>query len=80
MNSNNTHSTLFRYETLQKSTTLHQQPLFHPLQIDSTPSEEMLIIEYLECFQLNGFSIHIDENAPIGKKLTLRAIPFRYFF
>jgi DNA mismatch repair protein PMS2 len=66
----------FRFEGLQKSTTIHQQPLLIPKVVETSAAEEIAIIENLPCFEANGFKLKIDEEAPPGKKVKLCAVPF----
>ena len=66
----------FRYETLQRSTTLHKQRLFCPLQLDVTASEEAIIKSHLAVFAHNGFEIAVDESRPLGAQLTVSQVPF----
>jgi DNA mismatch repair ATPase MutL len=65
-----------RFETLQRTTVIHQQPLIMPLLLEATASEEIVISENLETFENNGFKIQIDENAISGRKIKLLSVPF----
>jgi len=66
----------FNYETLQRTTVLHQQPLVRPLPLELTAGEEMVVIDYLDVFAKNGFTFHVDPNAPATRKLKLLSLPF----
>jgi DNA mismatch repair protein PMS2 len=65
-----------RFETLQRTTVIHQQPLIMPLLLEATASEEIVISDNLETFENNGFKIQIDENAISGRKIKLLSVPF----
>lgn len=66
----------FRFENLQEHTTIHQQPLIHPLILELSAAEEMSILENIQVFEYNGFKISIDEDSPPGKKISIVSIPF----
>jgi DNA mismatch repair protein PMS2 len=66
----------YNYETLQKTTVLHQQPLVLPMPLEVTAGEEMVIMDHLEVFQKNGISFQISPDAPATKKLKIVALPF----
>ncbi|OQS04853.1 mismatch repair endonuclease PMS2, partial [Thraustotheca clavata] len=66
----------YRFETLQKTTTLHQQPLVQPMAMELTAVEEMTILEHLPIFEKQGFHFAIDATAPVTKKLKLISLPF----
>ena len=66
----------YRFENLQISTTIHQQPLIVPQVIETTAAEEMIISENIAAFEANGFKLKFDESAVSGKRLLLQAVPF----
>ena len=66
----------FNFEKLQRETVLHQQPLISPLVVEATASEEVVIAEYTEVFEANGFRLSIDPLAEPSKKVKLMAVPF----
>ncbi|KDO31448.1 hypothetical protein SPRG_04063 [Saprolegnia parasitica CBS 223.65] len=66
----------FRFETLQKSTVLHQQPLVRPLRLEVTAVEEMTILEHMAIFEKQGFHFSVHHEAPVTQKLHLTALPF----
>lgn len=35
-----------------------------------------MVCEHLEVFRANGFALDVDEDAPAGRRLRLRAVPF----
>ena len=61
---------------LERSTTLHRQPLISPLCLECTPSEEALIIANTNIFAANGFQLNIDENSPPGRKIKVLTLPY----
>ncbi|OQR98480.1 hypothetical protein ACHHYP_08612 [Achlya hypogyna] len=66
----------FRFETLQRATVLHQQPLVRPLRLELTAVEEMTVLEHLSVFEKQGFHFAVDASAPATEKLRLTAVPF----
>lgn len=65
----------FNYETLQKETTLYNQKLVIPQQLELTAVSEMILIDNLEVFEKNGFKFRIDHDAEPTKKVQLTAKP-----
>ena len=49
-----------RFEALQRSTVIHQQPLIAPLVVETSASEELVIMENIITFEANGFRMSID--------------------
>ena len=49
-----------RFEALQRSTVIHQQPLIAPLVVETSASEELVIMENVATFEANGFKMSID--------------------
>lgn len=45
----------YRFEMLQKSTSIKQQPLISPMRVEVTAANELLILENLQVFKANGF-------------------------
>ncbi|TMW55718.1 hypothetical protein Poli38472_010600 [Pythium oligandrum] len=66
----------FNYETLQRTTVLHQQPLVRPLHLELTAAEEMIILDNLDVFTRHGFTFAVQKEAPPTKKLQLVSLPF----
>jgi DNA mismatch repair protein PMS2 len=66
----------YRFETLQRTTAIHQQPLIIPLNLEVSASEELIIIENVNTFESNGFRLKIDENAACGRRIQLLSVPF----
>jgi len=65
-----------RYETMKRSTKIHGQPLFCPLKLVVSASEEAIIKSNLTVFARNGFEIGVDETQPLGSQLTVSQVPF----
>ena len=51
------------YERLLATTVVHGQPLIRPLPVELSASAEMIVIEYREVFEQNGFRFKIDQDA-----------------
>lgn len=70
--------TLFanRFEQLQRSTRIHQQPLLAPLPVDTSAAQEAAIIQNMAVFSSQGFSLRYDPDDPPGKRVKLLAVPF----
>ncbi len=67
---------LFRFETLQQSTVIHQQPLIAPLPLDLTSAEELVVADNIEIFKENGFILVVNMERPMGERVVLCAVPF----
>ncbi|RHY34056.1 hypothetical protein DYB32_001181 [Aphanomyces invadans] len=61
----------FRYEMLQQTTVIHQQPLVRPMPLDLTAVEEMTILDHLPLFKKQGFHFQVDPSAAATQKLKL---------
>lgn len=66
----------FNFETLQKTTCLQHQPLVVPQTLELTAVNEMIIIDNLPIFEMNGFRFDIDLERPVTKRIKLVAKPF----
>lgn len=66
----------YNYERLQHSTTIHEQNLICPQQLDISLAYEDIIITYIDIFQDNGFRFQINKDKPLGKRLSLISRPF----
>ncbi|ETW10069.1 hypothetical protein H310_00455 [Aphanomyces invadans] len=66
----------FRYEMLQQTTVIHQQPLVRPMPLDLTAVEEMTILDHLPLFKKQGFHFQVDPSAAATQKLKLISVPF----
>lgn len=65
----------YNFETLEKSTVLQSQKLVHPEKLEFTAINEMILIDNLEIFEMNGFSFKINDDAPVTQKVKLLAKP-----
>jgi len=57
----------------------HRLPLPHPRRprrLELPVSEELVIQEHEEVFRANGFVFDITDDAPAGRRVSLRAVPF----
>lgn len=66
----------YNFETLQKKTRLQNQPLVVPQSLELTPANEMILLDNLEVFEMNGFCFNIDMEQPVTKRIKLTAKPF----
>lgn len=66
----------YNFETLQKTTCLQHQPLVVPQPLELTAVNEMIIIDNLSIFEMNGFRFDIDEERPVTQRIKLMAKPF----
>jgi DNA mismatch repair protein PMS2 len=55
---------------------IHQQPLIVPLDIDTTPAEEIVISNNISLFEQNGFKLDVNLNRELGRRVKLCAVPF----
>ncbi|XP_050526436.1 mismatch repair endonuclease PMS2 isoform X2 [Daktulosphaira vitifoliae] len=65
----------YNFEILQLNTKITSQKLFLPQQLDLTSINEMVLMENLNIFRMNGFDFDINENAETTKKIKLTTIP-----
>lgn len=66
----------YNFETLQKTTVLQNQKLVIPQQLDLSAPKEIILMDNLKVFKMNGFSFLIDDDAPHTKKVKLLTKPF----
>ncbi|KAJ1440519.1 hypothetical protein B484DRAFT_343451 [Ochromonadaceae sp. CCMP2298] len=64
-----------RFEQLQATTQIHQQPLIAPLGVETSAALELTIADNLSVFEKNGFKLRVDE-AGAGPRVKLLAVPF----
>ncbi|KAI9272541.1 hypothetical protein BY458DRAFT_474099 [Sporodiniella umbellata] len=71
----------YNFETLQKTVKVSSQQLIRPLTLDLTAAEEIIVMENIEIFKLNGFTVRVlQENQPtrriqvISQPVTKRAM------
>lgn len=65
----------FNFETLQRETRLHSQPLIQPQTVELAPTDELVAADHLAWLQANGFDVRVDESAPPGSRIQLLAKP-----
>lgn len=65
-----------QFESLQRSTTIHQQALLAPRVLELTVAEELVVTEHLSLFERNGFGLTVDAAASPGRRVRLTAVPF----
>lgn len=66
----------YRFETLQASTTVHQQPLICPITLECPPAEEILIQENMSVFAANGFHLRFDPRSECGRRIQVLSVPY----
>jgi DNA mismatch repair protein PMS2 len=66
----------YNYEQLQSTTTFKVQPMIHPLQLELTAMDELVVMDNLDIFRANGFDFTIDHDAPPTRRIRLSS----YFF
>lgn len=66
----------FNFEDLQRTTILQSQKLVHPEKLELTAINEMILIENLEIFEMNGFGFKIDDDACATQKIRLVSKPY----
>lgn len=66
----------YNFETLQKTTCLQHQSLVVSQTLELTAVNEMIIIDNLPIFEMNGFRFDIDMDRPVTKRIKLIAKPF----
>ncbi|XP_040154992.1 mismatch repair endonuclease PMS2 [Anopheles arabiensis] len=66
----------YNFEDLQRTTVLQNQRLVVPQPLELTAVNEMVLIENLDVFEMNGFKFEVDGAAPTTKKVRLMAKPY----
>lgn len=66
----------YNFETLQKTTVLQNQKLVIPQQLDLSAPKEILLMDNLQVFKMNGFTFVINDEAAHTKKVKLLTKPF----
>lgn len=64
------------FEKLQRTVVLNKQPLLHPMPLDFSPADEVVVSENLEVFRQNGFEIKENYHAPGTQRWQLESVPF----
>ena len=65
-----------RFELLQQTTQLHQQPLICPLNVETSAALELVIADHLDVFARNGFKLKVDLEGTPGTRVKLLSVPF----
>ncbi|XP_058065931.1 mismatch repair endonuclease PMS2 [Anopheles bellator] len=66
----------YNFEDLQQTTELQNQRLMVPQPVELTAVNEMILIDNLDVFEMNGFKFEIDGAAPTTRKVRLIAKPY----
>ncbi|XP_058456188.1 mismatch repair endonuclease PMS2 [Malaya genurostris] len=66
----------YNFEDLQRNTILQNQKLVVPQSLEMTAVNEMILMDNLEIFEMNGFRFEIDGGADPTRKVKLVAKPF----
>lgn len=70
------HCPCYRFELLQRTTQIHQQPLIQPLSVETSAALELVMAEHLDTFTANGFKLAVDLEAHAGRRVQLLSVPF----
>jgi DNA mismatch repair protein PMS2 len=65
----------YNFETLQQTTVMQNQKCVMPQSLQLTAVNELILMENLSVFEMNGFKFKIDEDADPTKKVKLVAKP-----
>ncbi|XP_026814676.1 mismatch repair endonuclease PMS2 [Rhopalosiphum maidis] len=65
----------YNFETLQNKTKITSQKLVVPQQLELTAVNEMILMENIHIFQINGFEFQFQHDAEPTKKVKLTKIP-----
>jgi DNA mismatch repair protein PMS2 len=60
---------------LCKDTQFREQQLIAPMPLELSTSEEIVVLDYLDVFEKNGFRFHYDSKKPLRFRLSLTALP-----
>ncbi|XP_052861081.1 mismatch repair endonuclease PMS2 [Anopheles cruzii] len=66
----------YNFEDLQQTTVIQNQRLMVPQTVELTAVNEMILIDNLDVFEMNGFKFEIDGAAPTTRKVRLIAKPY----
>ncbi|XP_035910264.1 mismatch repair endonuclease PMS2 isoform X1 [Anopheles stephensi] len=66
----------YNFEDLQRTTVLQNQRLVVPQPLELTAVNEMILIDNLDIFEMNGFKFEVDGAAPTTRKVRLMAKPY----
>jgi DNA mismatch repair protein PMS2 len=65
----------YQFETMQATTKLHSQRMVVPQPMEVNVAGELVVLEHLDIMGANGFEFDVDENAPAGRRLSLKSVP-----
>lgn len=65
----------YNFEQLQRDTELETQRLLHPLPLELSAEDELIVAEHLDGFRLGGFCIDYNAERPPTQRLSLRSQP-----
>lgn len=66
----------YNFETLQKTTCIQHQPMVKPQTLGLTAVNEMILMDNIKVFEMNGFRFDIDMKKPVTERVKLIAKPF----
>uniref|UniRef100_A0A182NK55 MutL C-terminal dimerisation domain-containing protein n=1 Tax=Anopheles dirus TaxID=7168 RepID=A0A182NK55_9DIPT len=66
----------YNFENLQRTTVLQNQRLVVPQLLELTAVNEMVLVDNLDVFEMNGFKFEVDGAAPTTQKVRLIAKPY----
>ncbi|KAI0324978.1 DNA mismatch repair protein MutL [Cubamyces sp. BRFM 1775] len=65
----------YNFETLQQTTKIDSQKLFHPQVLELTAADELVALENFDVLRQNGFELEVIEDRPPGQRVQLTAQP-----
>ncbi|EIW57082.1 DNA mismatch repair protein MutL [Trametes versicolor FP-101664 SS1] len=65
----------YNFETLQQTTKIDSQKLFHPQVLELTAADELVALENVDVLRQNGFELAVCEDRPPGQRVQLEARP-----
>ncbi|OJT04390.1 Mismatch repair endonuclease PMS2 [Trametes pubescens] len=65
----------YNFETLQQTTKIDSQKLFHPQVLELTAADELVALENVDVLRQNGFELAVCEDRPPGQRVQLDARP-----
>ncbi|ODV95984.1 hypothetical protein PACTADRAFT_49407 [Pachysolen tannophilus NRRL Y-2460] len=65
----------YNFERLQRETVFQSQRLVIPETLELNTLDELMVMDNLDIFKLNGYKIKINDDKPNGSKVTLISIP-----
>ncbi|XP_042235701.1 mismatch repair endonuclease PMS2-like isoform X2 [Homarus americanus] len=66
----------YNFETLQQTCILQNQRLIIPQTLELTAVNESILLDNIEIFRKNGFEFKVDEEKPVGRRVSLVSMPF----